>query len=556
MTSKQNTKRRMTAVLIAVAMASAACGQSSSDNAQNVNGDGGRDAEESFAPETTAAESDDAMEEGDDAMEESLDVEAEERDFGATTTTGVPATTVDAGEFGSERTESTVQADPPRIRPFVSAAQDPLSTFALDVDTGSYSLARNQINNGQRPDRDSVRVEEFVNSFDYNYDDPRRESLGISVDAAPSPFDSDNYLLRVGVQGERVRDDERPTAHLTFVIDTSGSMDTSNRLPLVKQSMQLLVDELEDDDTVAIVTYNNSGDVLLEPTSVRDSDQIIDAIDDLRPGGSTNLEAGLRVGYELARSVNEEGDINRVIVASDGLANAGVTDVNQLGRQIRADADNGIRLMTVGYGLGGFNDETMEQLADQSDGVYAYVDTIVEAEKVFEENLTANLYTIAIDAKIQLEFEADVVDEYRLIGFENRGIRDQDFTNDDVDAGEIGAGHQVTALYEVRLNRGITIDDTSRKLGEVNLRWESPEGEIIEIDETIRLRDFAAKWGETSDEFKLAGTVGIFAELLRESDYAGDIDWDSVENEAKFLADQFNDADVDEFYSLVQKARS
>ncbi len=549
----------MTAVLIAAAMAASACSGGSDDGAQQVNGDGGRDAEEAFAPTTTAAattvESDDgAMEESDDAMEE------EARDFGATTTTAAPtteaATAANDGEFGSDRSETTVQADPPRIRPFVRTAEDPLSTFALDVDTGSYSLARNQIRNGQQPDPDLVRVEEFVNSFDYGYRNPTGESLGIIVDGAPSPLDDDNYLLRIGIQGERVRDDERPSAHLTFVIDTSGSMDTSNRLPLVKESMQLLVDELEDDDTVAIVTYNNSGDVLLEPTSVRDDDRILDAIDSLRPGGSTNLEAGLRVGYDLARSVNEEGDINRVIVASDGLANAGVTDVNELGRQIRRDADDGIRLMTVGYGLGGFNDETMEQLADQSDGVYAYVDTVDEAEKVFEENLTANLYTIAIDAKIQVEFEDDIVEEYRLIGFENRGIRDQDFRNDNVDAGEIGAGHQVTALYEVQLESGIRISDTREKLGEINLRWESPDGRIVEIDETIRLGDLHSSWGETSNEFKLAGTVGIFAELLRGSQYARNMNWDSVENEAKFLAEQFDNSDVDEFYELVQQARS
>ncbi|MGI9609429.1 MAG: YfbK domain-containing protein [Acidimicrobiia bacterium] len=438
----------------------------------------------------------------------------------------------------------------------MSTSTDPLSTFALDVDTGSYSLARNQLNNGRRPTLDQVRVEEFVNSFDYSYADPRGEALGIAVDGAPSPFDSDNWLLRVGVQGERVRDDERPPAHLTFVVDTSGSMDLSNRLPLVRSSLQLLVEELEDEDTVAIVTYNDQGEVLLEPTSVADRGEILDAISGLRPGGSTNLEAGLRVGYELAREVNVPGDISRVVVASDGLANAGVTNVEQLSRQIREDADNGIRLMTVGYGLEGFNDATMEQLADQSDGVYAYVDTLDEAEEIFEENLTANLYTIAVDAKIQLEFEPGVVHEYRLIGFENRGVLDRDFRNDNVDAGEIGAGHQVTALYELRLVTGVDLGAGSARLGEVNLRWQDPgDGGIVEIAQTIRVNDLSQSWSLTSDEFKLAGTVGVFAELLRESPHAVNVGWDLVENEAEFLRDTFDTDEVTELYELVRLAR-
>ena len=410
---------------------------------------------------------------------------------------------------------------------------------------------------GSAPTWPKSGVEEFVNSFDYGYDDPRGEALGVSVDGAPSPLDGENWLLRVGVQGQRVRDDERPPAHLTFVVDTSGSMDVSNRLPLVRSTLELLVSELEDDDTVAIVTYNDRGDVLLAPTSVADQEVILDAVRGLRPGGSTNLEAGLRVGYELAREVNEQGHLGRVIVASDGLANAGVTDVDMLGRKIREDADKGIRLMTVGFGLDGFNDATMEQLADQSDGVYAYVDTLDEAEKLFEDNLTANLYTIAVDAKIQLEFEADVVDRYRLIGFENRGVLDRDFRNDDVDAGEIGAGHQVTALYELRLNSDVDTDSVRTRLGEVNLRWEDPDdGSIIEIDETIRLGDLSANWSQTSDEFKLAGAVGIFAELLRESPYAGNVDWEMMENEVRFLRDTLDTDEVFELYDLVVLAQN
>jgi len=267
------------------------------------------------------------------------------------------------------------RADPSRLednrfqfygyREFIETDEDPFSTFALDVDTGSYSVARRWLEEGVQPPPESVRVEEFVNSFDYDYQVPRR-GLEISVDGGPSPFDRDNMLVRVGVQAEEIPDGERPPVALTFIVDTSGSMDRDDRLGLVKDSLEILVDELNDDDTVAIVVYSNNSGVVLEPTEVRDSRRIYAAIDSLSPGGSTNLESGLREGYALAASAFRNDGVNRVIIASDGVANAGITDEGDLGDFIRNYADEGIQLVTVGYGMGNFNDTMMEQLAPKT----------------------------------------------------------------------------------------------------------------------------------------------------------------------------------------------
>jgi len=461
-------------------------------------------------------------------------------------------TAIDERDAEADRLQDNRFADY-GYRTFIETDVDPLSTFALDVDTGSWTVARRWLDEGVMPPVESVRVEEYVNAFDYDYDTPRR-GLEITVEGGPSPFDGDNHLVRVGVQAEVVADGERPPVSLTFVIDTSGSMDRDDRLGLVKDSLEVLVDELNDDDTVAIVIYADGAGVVLEPTEVRDSRRIYDAIDDLRSGGSTNLESGLREGYEMARRAFREDGINRVIIASDGVANAGITDVNELGRIIRADADAGIQLVTVGYGMGNFNDVTMEQLADNGDGFYAYVDTIDEAERLFEDELTSTLVTAAIDAKIQVEFDPEVVDEYRLIGFENRGVRDSDFRNDSVDAGELGAGHQVTALYEVALHRGVDIDDRG-DIGEVFLRWEDPEdGQVIEIDEDIDLRDVEHSFGETTESFQLATVVASFAEVLRDNPYADDVRLGNVLVEAERLADTMDTDEVDALVEMIERA--
>lgn len=472
-----------------------------------------------------------------------------------------PPQTTDDGLFGEEAPIDETSADEEArfddnrfedygYRQFIDTDVDPLSTFALDVDTGSYSIARRWLDEGSLPPRESVRPEEYINAFDYSYDTPR-SGLEISVDGGPSPFNDDNVLVRVGVQAEVVDAADRGDANLTFVIDTSGSMNRDDRLGLVKTSLSILVDELNDDDTVAIVSYAGGASIVLEPTSVSDRDEILDALDDLDSTGGTNLQAGLALGYDLARRSFDDGGINRVVIASDGVANAGITDPDQLAAMLREDADNGIDLVTVGFGMGNFNDVTMEQLANQGDGFYAYVDTEDEAERLFKDELTSTLLTVAKDSKIQVEFDEDVVEEYRLIGFENRGVRDTDFRNDDVDAGELGAAHQVTAIYEIELERGVSLDDNA-ELGVVSLRWEDPDsGEVIEIDEDIDMRDIEPNWTDTPIDFQLATVVATFAEKLRDNPFADDVDIDSLATEASRLADELDTDNVDELADLI-----
>ena len=534
------------------------------DDGSDDDSDDGSDSESDFVPNRRSDDEDTADEA---ASEEPADLSPQPHDAERTSadapTSGGTASIAGDDEGGLYGSELPPDDNDDRLedntfenygyRDFVATSTDPLSTFALDVDTGSYAVMRRWIEEGHLPPIESVRPEEYINAFHYDYDAPR-DGLEISVDGGPSPFDDDNVLVRIGVQGEIVDDDDRGPAALTFVIDTSGSMDRDDRLGLVKDSLEVLVDELDDDDTVAIVTYSDSSGIVLHPTSVRDRDEILDAIDRLRPGGSTNLEAGLRTGYGLASEAFRRDGINRVILASDGVANVGVTDPTELATMIRDDADRGINLVTVGFGMGNYNDVTMEQLADQGDGFYAYVDTEDEAERLFEDELTATLLTIAKDAKIQVEFDPELVEAYRLIGFENRGVLDSDFRNDDVDAGELGAGHQVTAIYELELARGVRVDDRG-DLGEVFLRWEDPDtGEVTEIDEDIELRDVDDDWLETADDFQLATVVAVFAELMRDNPHAERVDFESLVDEVERLADEYDDRDVDELADLIERA--
>ncbi len=595
-TNTHNTSNllRLLAVVLSIVMLASACGSDSADVADaegefavDEASDASDDAEESFSSgvETTdsaeevveQAMEDDAMEE-EEAMEDSgtseerITVDSDDAETGlvASTTTVAPAAREEedsdgGGLFGTvdedDEAEIVVPSSPdPRftdygIRTFIDTDDDPLSTFSLDVDTGSYTIGKRYVNEGSLPPRASVRVEEYVNAFDYDYESPR-DGLDVQVDGGPSPFDEDTWLIRVGVSSEEIPDRERQPVALTFVVDTSGSMNSPDRLGLVKESLIILVEELERDDTVAIVTYSGDSGIVLEPTAVRNRDEIIDAIDGMRAGGSTNLQAGLDTGYDLAREAFRSDGVNRVIVASDGLANAGITDVDRLAERIRDDADDGIGIVTVGYGLRGFNDTTMEQLADQGDGFYAYVDSVDEAERLFEEDLTSTLITAAIDAKIQVEFDPDVVEEYRLIGYENRGVLDQDFRNDEVDAGELGAGHQATAIYEIELARGVDVDDRL-ELGVVRLRWEDPDsGDVEEIDTDIDMRDIEPNWTRTSTSFQQAVVVATLAEVLRDNPYADAVDIDDLADEVDSLARDVDTDEFDDFADMVDAVAS
>jgi Ca-activated chloride channel homolog len=406
------------------------------------------------------------------------------------------------------------------VNPFVDPREDRVSTFALDVDTASYAIAQRYVEDGNRPDAASVRVEEWVNAFDQGYRAPADDAFAISIDGGPTPFGGpDEVLVRVGLQAREVRDRQRQDASLTFVIDTSGSMEREGRLELVKDALRILVDELGPDDRVAVVTFGSDAHLALRSTSARDRDAILDAIDRLRPDGSTNLEAGLQLGYEQARRSLTEDGIDRVVIASDGVANVGLTDADGILRQVGDDAAHGIELVSIGVGMGNYNDALLERLADQGDGFYAYVNEVDDARTLFRERLTSTLQTVALDAKAQVEFDPRVVDAYRLVGYEDRDIPDGSFTDPRVDAGAIGAGHAVTALYAVRMAE----DGSGRgPFATVRLRWTDPDtGKTRELSRDIRSGDLAKSFERTDPYFQLDSMVAAAAEVMRDSPYAG-----------------------------------
>jgi Ca-activated chloride channel family protein len=438
------------------------------------------------------------------------------------------------------------------VNPYEDALEDHLSTFSLDVDTASYSVARRYVSDGSLPPDEAIRVEEFVNYFEQGYPTPPEVAFGVYADGAPSPFDDDGtYLLRIGVQGYQVPEWQRKPAVLTFVIDVSGSMDRENRLGLVKQSLELLVERLTAEDTVSIVVYGSEARVVLSPTRGSDHDQIMAAIYLLRPEDSTNAEAGLRLGYQLAMQAYQPGSVNRVILCSDGVANVGQTGPDAILNEIRGYVSEGIYLTTIGFGMGNFNDVLMEQLADDGNGSYAYVDTLDEAEKLFVDDLTATLQVIARDAKVQVDINPEVVARYRLIGYENRTVADQDFRNDYVDAGEIGAGHSATAIYAVQLN-----PQAQGRIATVQLRWEDPDTyEVHEINGNFNTWDLDASFQTADPRYQLAVLAAYYAEALRDSPWSTDVSFEQLYSLAAPLMHTLGeDAEVAEFVELVGRA--
>ncbi len=401
--------------------------------------------------------------------------------------------------------------------PFIDPEDDNLSTFGMDADSASYSVMRRYLRDGNLPPTEAVRVEEFINAFDYDYTPPTDAAFALHLEGAPSKFGEGKrrQLLRIGIQGRVVPDVDRKDAVLTFVIDVSGSMGMENRLGLVKKALRLLVKQLRPADKIGIVVYGTNARVVLPHTSVVNREHILERIESLCTEGVTNLEDGIHKGYELARKNAESDCINRVILCSDGVANAGQTAPDQLLKEIRDHVDDdGIFLTTVGFGMGNYNDVLMEQLAKKGNGNYAYVDTLSEARRIFVENLTGTLQTIAKDAKVQVAFNPDTVRQFRLIGYENRQMKHEDFRNDEADAGEIGAGHSVTALYEVKLNKGVD----SGKLAKVAIRYEDPGTEkVTEVSEKFLVEDLKDRFEEASPGVQFAATIAQFAEILRES---------------------------------------
>ncbi len=444
--------------------------------------------------------------------------------------------------------------------PFIDTEDDNFSTFAMDVDTASYTVMRRYLRDGGLPPAEAVRVEEYINSFDYNYTLPTQEAFAVHLEGAPSKFGEGKrlQLLRVGIQGRVISDANRKDAILTFVIDVSGSMNMENRLGLVKRALTLLVDQLRPADKVGIVVYGSDARVVLSHTGLENRDYILEAINQLHSEGATNAEAGLRTGYKLALKNSKSDCINRVILCSDGVANVGQTGPDAILKEIGSYVKEGVTLTTVGFGMGNYNDVLMERLANKGNGSYAYVDTFKEAKRVFKENLTGTLQVIAKDAKIQVEFNPDTVSRFRLLGYENRALAHEDFRKDDVDAGEVGSGHSVTALYEIKLHK-----DAVGKLATVFIRHEDPDTHrVTEVNETISTDQLKQSYEDASPMFQLVGAVAEFAEILRESYWAKEGSLAAVQETIEGVIHEIESKTPqqkerkEELLKLVQEARS
>lgn len=410
------------------------------------------------------------------------------------------------------------------INDMTLSESDRYSTFSIDVDTASYTIARRKLQEGSLPPAAAVRVEEFVNYFPYDYAGPGAESgsapFAVHMEAAPNPFDTSHHLLRIGVQGKDLESAGRKPMHLTFLVDTSGSMASADKIGLAKQSLTYLVGNLQSEDTVSIVTYAGSTQVILKPTPLTRKSTILDAIQTLSTGGGTAMGSGMEMAYQMASESAVEGAENRVIVLSDGDANIGRTSHDEILRTVTQYAEEGITLSTIGFGMGNYKDTMMEQLANKGDGNYYYIDSFEESKKVFGKDLAGTLQVIAKDVKIQVEMNPDAVLAWRLVGYENRDIADEDFRNDRVDAGEVGAGHSVTALYDVVLKDGYHAE-----LATVRLRAKKPGADSAAKEWTTTLQSSAVRkdFASASKDFRIAYTAATFAELLRGSPYTAEI---------------------------------
>lgn len=422
--------------------------------------------------------------------------------------------------------------------PVKRAAEQPVSTFGIDVDTGSYANVRRFLNDGRLPPPDAVRIEELVNYFDYDYPvpDSRQPPFRVTTELAPTPWNAKTVLLSVGIKGYDLPKTHLPPANLVFLIDVSGSMDSPDKLGLLKSAFKLLIQQLRAEDKVAIAVYAGAAGVVLEPTSGREKAKIISALEQLSAGGSTNGGEGIQLAYHLARQSFAKEGVNRVILATDGDFNVGTVDFAALKNLVETQRKSGIALTTLGFGTGNYNDQLMEQLADAGNGNYAYIDTLQEGNKVLVEQMSATLLTIAKDVKIQIEFNPAVVEEYRLIGYENRVLRREDFNNDAVDAGDIGAGHTVTALYEIalkgsggslteplRYSPSATTESTNRQNDEIaflRLRYKQPNSNSSQLQEwPIRREQQRPDWQSASERFQFAAAVAGFGQLLRGGRY-------------------------------------
>ena len=452
---------------------------------------------------------------------------------------------------------------------FFNVIKKPLSTFAADIDGASYSNARRFLMQDQLPYKDAVRTEEFINYFSYNYKQPDGDDpLSINLEYSDCPWNKENNLVHIGLQGKMLSKEEQKPSNLVFLLDVSGSMNSPKKLPLLKKSFKLLVEQLNPEDKVAIAVYAGSAGLVLPSTSADEKSTIINSLEKLRAGGSTAGGAGIQLAYNIAKENFIKGGNNRVILATDGDFNVGISSTSELVRFIEEKRDDGIFLTVLGFGMGNYKDDRLQELADRGNGNHAYIDNILEAKKVLVNEITSTLFTIAKDVKIQVEFNPAKIESYRLIGYENRKLEDKDFTDDKKDAGEIGAGHTVTALYEVVPVKGnsensndLKYQDTKIKddaytydeILTVKIRYKEPDGD--KSKEIVRvLNDEITTLANSSENFKFSSAVAQFAMVLRDSEFKGTADYNSIKKlaESSIGKDQYGYRK--EFLTLVERA--
>jgi Ca-activated chloride channel family protein len=452
---------------------------------------------------------------------------------------------------------------------FLSAKENPLSTFSIDVDNASYANVRRMIENGEKPEKGAVRIEEMINYFSYDYPNPTGETpFSVTTELTQAPWNEEHQLLRIGIQGKKIDYENVKPSNLVFLIDVSGSMSDTNKLPLLVRSFKLMTQNLDPKSKVAIVTYAGDAGVVLESTSVKNLDKIEEALDALVSGGSTNGAGGIEMAYKIARENFIEGGNNRVILATDGDFNVGNTSESGLLDLIQKEAKSKVFLTVCGFGMGNYNDQMMEVISNKGNGNYFYIDNWGEAQKVFKRELTANLFTIAKDVKIQVEFNPNTVESYRLIGYENRLLNKEDFNDDTKDAGELGAGHNVTALYEIVPKAGNSqvgkVDplkyqssqtgSNQKDLMTLKLRYKPINSETSKLITKVISTSDLKSWEKATTDQKFVSAVAGFGLLLRDSKYAKDYTYSDVMNWAKKGLDKDEEGYRAEFVGLVRKA--
>jgi Ca-activated chloride channel homolog len=445
----------------------------------------------------------------------------------------------------------------------------PLSTFSIDVDAASYSNIRRFLNNGQAPPKDAVRIEEMVNYFNYDYLEPDGEMpFSVNTEVSQAPWNMAHKLVHIGIQGKEIATENLPASNLVFLLDVSGSMNAPNKLPLLKSAFSLLVDQLREQDKVSIVVYAGAAGVVLTPTSGDKKADILNALNNLEAGGSTAGGEGIRLAYNIARKNFVKGGNNRIVLATDGDFNIGVSSNAEMERLVEKERESGVFLTVLGFGMGNYKDSKMEILADKGNGNYAYIDNILEAKKVLVNEFGGTMFTIAKDVKIQVEFNPALVQAYRLIGYENRKLNDEDFNNDKKDAGELGSGHTVTALYEIipvgieentgsidplkyQQNKQTYSGKKSDELMTVKLRYKAPDGEVSKLISTS-IRDSDTRLMQSSDNFRWSAAVAEFGMLLRNSEFKGQSSYLQVVNLAQSAKGDDKNGYRSEFLRMVQ----